>query len=76
MTNDPTPVTAQDVLRAHLQQYRAAAELQAAQAAQALERQDYSYSATCAHRALQFTRQAEAVDSLRVELLRLQDAQS
>lgn len=66
-----TPVTAENLLQLHAQLYRAAAAQQHEQVAGALActPPDYSHVATSAHRALQFVRQAEALETVQRELL-------
>jgi hypothetical protein len=62
---DPTQPLA-DVLGSHVTQYRLAARQQENQARRLLAQNppDYSVAATACHRALQFQRQAEALEAL------------
>lgn len=65
-TVTPTPLQLARTLEAHLEQYRLAATLQRGEARQLLAQEppDYSAAATACHRALQFTRQAGALEQL------------
>lgn len=62
----PTPLAIAQRAEGHAARYRAAAALQRGQAWDALSQfpPDYSAAATACHRALQFTRQADAVEQL------------
>jgi hypothetical protein len=64
--SDPTPLFIAERAAGHVEQYRGAAIAQHGQAVVALSQvpPNYSAAATACHRALQFQRQADAIDQL------------